>query len=102
MRFQKKPLESSSLSANYKRNSLNTFMAWMHPMSAGEEALKMALNRTYGDPIFNSAIAKWVAKECEKKIARYTPTKTLLVDHREKPENLKKGCYEALLDMWVG
>lgn len=61
----------------------------------------VALNCTHWDPIFNSVIPDRDRKKWEGRVAGYRLAKSLLTDHMNKPENMKYGCYVALLDTCV-
>lgn len=47
-------------------------------------------------------ISDWDRTEREEKIKRYRSTKTLRVTHMEKPEKIKCGCHQALLNTSMG
>lgn len=102
MQFPTKLLEKSMNPENYGGTSLHAFVACAHSTFPEEEALKLDATRTNWDPVFKSAIPDRDKRERKEGVWRFTSTKTLLVEHMEKPDNIKYVCYRALLDTWVG
>lgn len=68
MRFPRKLLEKVKLSGNYDRMSLHAFIACVHSIFPGEEALKACACRTNWDPVFNTAILDKDRRKREKMI----------------------------------
>lgn len=61
----------------------------------------MGVNSRHWDPVFSSRTLDRDIREREERFGRYTSTNKLLVEHLEKPENIKKSRYQALLYTWV-
>lgn len=95
IRFPNKLSECARVSSNYKRALLHAIMEWPLLTFPGEEALTMCASCTRWDPIFDSAIPYQDVGEREKRFARYTWTETLLIEHREKPENMRYARYQV-------
>lgn len=81
------------------RNSFNLgedVFASVHDMVRftfpGEKRLKPSLNHTHWNMSFQSPTLDQDSEEWEKRIGRCEGTKVDLVDHTEKPENVKIGC----------
>lgn len=65
------------------------------------EAQSIAMNQTHLDRFSSSAISKRNRKVRKEGIYRYTSVTAIVVDRREKPQNVKFCRYRALLDTWV-
>lgn len=80
--------ESSPLSSNDGRLSLDAFMAWVHSRFPVEVVLTAIVNRTDWDPVVSSAIPNRDKKKGKDLIVHLVSTKTFSVKHLEKTETV--------------
>lgn len=73
-------------------------MELVHSMLPGKRALKLGANWTHWNCIFNSTISDRKRNGQDERILLYTSAKKILVNHMEKPRNLKYSRYRVLFD----
>lgn len=66
-------------------------MALVHSTSPSKEALRVDVNRAHCDPVFESASPYLENMGRDDGTGKYILTRTLLVNHVEKPENVVYG-----------
>lgn len=81
---------------------LQPFMTWVRSVIFGEKDLKVDANCTNRCPFFNFAIPDRSRTELEKRAARQTSKRTLLVDRTRNLDSVGYDQCRVLLDTRMG